>query len=188
MMRITLRELRKLVKEVSTATYGGADTTNPSSLNTAMEEEYIGFDKLVSKLKKQGRSEESAKAIAASIGRKKYGKKNFQQHAAQGKKMRGAQQVESVIRKTVREALQEWIRPGVVPNPSVFNPDAMTVPEMTVKLEELLKDMDWYYELSDAGATYQRGKERMDAITLLRRKLPKEIGDALYQKYAPKHR
>ena len=44
------------------------------------------FAKMVGKLKGQGKSEESAKAIAASIGRKKYGKSKFQEMAAKGKK------------------------------------------------------------------------------------------------------
>ena len=44
------------------------------------------FAKMVSGLKKKGKSTESAKAIAASIGRKKYGKSKFQAMAAAGKK------------------------------------------------------------------------------------------------------
>lgn len=44
------------------------------------------FAKMVSKLKGEGKSEDSAKAIAASIGRKKYGKSKFQEMAAKGKK------------------------------------------------------------------------------------------------------
>ena len=44
------------------------------------------FAKMVGKLKKKGKSEDSAKAIAASIGRKKYGKSKFQEMAAKGKK------------------------------------------------------------------------------------------------------
>lgn len=47
------------------------------------------FAKMVSGLKKKGKSEESAKAIAASIGRKKYGKSRFQEMAAAGKKKMG---------------------------------------------------------------------------------------------------
>lgn len=43
------------------------------------------FAKMVSKLKGKGKSEESAKAIAASIGRKKYGKSKFQEMAAKGR-------------------------------------------------------------------------------------------------------
>jgi hypothetical protein len=49
---------------------------------------YIGFKKLSGKLaKKYGMKR--AKAISASIGRKKYGRKAFQKAAARGKKMRG---------------------------------------------------------------------------------------------------
>ena len=40
-------------------------------------------------MKGEGKSEESAKAIAASIGRKKYGKSKFQEMAAAGKKKMG---------------------------------------------------------------------------------------------------
>ncbi len=47
------------------------------------------FAKLVSKMKGEGKSEDSAKAIAASIGRKKYGKSKFQEMAAAGKKKMG---------------------------------------------------------------------------------------------------
>ncbi len=47
------------------------------------------FAKLVNKMKGQGKSEESAKAIAASIGRKKYGKSKFQAMAAAGKMKMG---------------------------------------------------------------------------------------------------
>jgi hypothetical protein len=44
------------------------------------------FAAMVAGLKKKGKSEGSAKAIAATIGRNKYGKKKFQEMAAKGKK------------------------------------------------------------------------------------------------------
>jgi hypothetical protein len=44
------------------------------------------FAKLENSLEKEGKSEESAKAIAASIGRKKYGTKKMAKMAASGKK------------------------------------------------------------------------------------------------------
>ena len=44
------------------------------------------FAAMVSNLKKKGKSEGSAKKIAAAIGRKKYGKSKFQEMAAKGKK------------------------------------------------------------------------------------------------------
>ncbi len=50
---------------------------------------YIGFNKLQGKLEAQGKSPAAAGAIAASIGRKKYGKKKFNKAAAQGKSLRG---------------------------------------------------------------------------------------------------
>lgn len=45
------------------------------------------FDMLVKSMKKRGMSEDRAKAVAAAIGRKKYGKKKFQKMAAKGRKM-----------------------------------------------------------------------------------------------------
>lgn len=44
------------------------------------------FNKLEGSLEKKGYDEESAKAIAASVGRKKYGKAKMQKMAAAGKK------------------------------------------------------------------------------------------------------
>jgi len=44
------------------------------------------FASMVAGLKKKGKSEDSAKSIAATIGRNKYGKKKFQEMAAKGKK------------------------------------------------------------------------------------------------------
>lgn len=44
------------------------------------------FKRLVEKLKKKGHSQESAERIAAYIGRKKYGKQEFQAKAAAGRK------------------------------------------------------------------------------------------------------
>lgn len=44
------------------------------------------FKALTGKLEKDGKSPDSAKAIAASIGRKKYGNKKMASMAAKGKK------------------------------------------------------------------------------------------------------
>ena len=44
------------------------------------------FKKMVAAIVKQGLSEESAKAIAATQGRKKYCKKKFQEMAAAGRR------------------------------------------------------------------------------------------------------
>jgi hypothetical protein len=51
---------------------------------------YVGFDKLTEALAKKKGIRNPA-AVAASIGRKKYGKAKFQSYAAKGKKMRGAE-------------------------------------------------------------------------------------------------
>lgn len=45
---------------------------------------YMGFDKLVGKLKQKGIKD--PRALAAWIGRKKYGKEEFQRKAAAAKK------------------------------------------------------------------------------------------------------
>jgi len=63
---------------VSMKKKGGAKTMEPGGGGR--------FAAMVGKLKGQGKSEESAEAIAASIGRKKYGKSRFQSMAAAGKK------------------------------------------------------------------------------------------------------
>ena len=51
---------------------------------------YIGFKKLSSKIQKGGKSKKSADAIAASIGRKKYGAKAFAAKGAAGRKRAAA--------------------------------------------------------------------------------------------------
>ncbi len=47
---------------------------------------YMGFKNLVAKLKGQGKIKNPA-ALAAAIGRKKYGKKKFQKAASTGRKL-----------------------------------------------------------------------------------------------------
>jgi hypothetical protein len=49
---------------------------------------YVGFDKLKSKIAAKG-GVSNPGAVAASIGRKKYGKAKFQKAAAKGQKMKG---------------------------------------------------------------------------------------------------
>lgn len=49
---------------------------------------YVGFKKLTSELAKKGVKD--PKALAAAIGRKKYGKAKFQEAAAKGKSLKGA--------------------------------------------------------------------------------------------------
>jgi len=49
---------------------------------------YVGFDKLKAKIAAEGGASDPG-AVAAAIGRKKYGKAKFQKAAAQGHKMKG---------------------------------------------------------------------------------------------------
>ena len=49
---------------------------------------YVGFDKLKAEIAAKG-GVRNPGAVAAAIGRKKYGKKRFQNAAAHGKSMRG---------------------------------------------------------------------------------------------------
>ena len=50
-----------------------------------VQEEKIGFKRLEKKIEDTGKPKEEAEAIAASVGRKKYGKAKFQKMAAAGK-------------------------------------------------------------------------------------------------------
>jgi hypothetical protein len=56
-----------------------------STMNQVLSEKYMGFDKVVASAKKGGARD--PEAVAASIGRKKYGKEKFQKAAAAGKKL-----------------------------------------------------------------------------------------------------
>jgi len=49
---------------------------------------YVGFSKLKSRIAAKGNVKDPG-AVAAAIGRKKYGKGKFQSYAAKGKKMVG---------------------------------------------------------------------------------------------------
>jgi hypothetical protein len=57
-----------------------------STMKEVLNEKYMGFDKTVAAIKKGG-SAKDPEAVAASIGRKKYGKEKFQAAAAKGKKL-----------------------------------------------------------------------------------------------------
>ena len=81
------KEARKDKKSVVEGAGKGAASTMKKGGAKTMEPGGGGrFAKMVSGLKKEGKSEDSAKAIAASAGRKKYGKSRFQSMAAAGKK------------------------------------------------------------------------------------------------------
>jgi len=56
-----------------------------ATMQEVLSEKYMGFDKVVASAKKGGARD--PEAVAASIGRKKYGKEKFQKAAAAGKKL-----------------------------------------------------------------------------------------------------
>lgn len=63
-----------------------ADLQKAMNMPTMMSEKYMGFKKTVAAIKKGG-SARDPEAVAAAIGRKKYGKEKFQKAAAAGKKL-----------------------------------------------------------------------------------------------------
>jgi hypothetical protein len=71
------REIKRLVDEAMEKMVDGVDFAG-------FVEKYIGFKKLVKQLAKKGVRD--PKALAAKIGRKKYGKEKFQKMASKGRK------------------------------------------------------------------------------------------------------
>lgn len=71
-MRLTLRELKQFIADIMEETL-------------QLDEEYMGFKKLKGKLSHQ-KGVHDPGALAASIGRKKYGKKGMARKAAVGRK------------------------------------------------------------------------------------------------------
>ena len=65
---------------------GNPSMKNLEQVAESLMEKYMGFKKTVAAIKK-GDSAENPEAVAAAIGRKKYGKKAFQKAAATGKKL-----------------------------------------------------------------------------------------------------
>jgi len=74
--------MKKAAQEKSKGAVAEAVATVEAQLN----EKYMGFKKTVAAIKKGG-SAENPEAVAAAIGRKKYGKEKFQKAAAAGKKL-----------------------------------------------------------------------------------------------------
>ena len=83
-----LNRFNKLAQETSTpaATKTESKPKLQESMEQIVSEKYMGFKKTVAAVKKGG-SAENPEAVAAAIGRKKYGKEKFQQAAAKGKKL-----------------------------------------------------------------------------------------------------
>lgn len=88
-----LNNFNKVAQEAKPVVNEQKAATQKTKLEESMEqisEKYMGFKKTAAAIKKGG-SAENPEAVAAAIGRKKYGKEKFQQAAAAGKKL-GEQQ------------------------------------------------------------------------------------------------
>lgn len=98
-MMMESRKLRSLKRAIREAYEDACESVDDEGIHEEQAlEEYLNekksmrlggggrFAKFVKKLKDQGKSEESAKAIAASVGRKKYGKAKMAQWASAGRK------------------------------------------------------------------------------------------------------
>ena len=62
------------------------ESSGPATVASRLDEKYMGWKKTVDAIKKGG-SADNPEAVAAAIGRKKYGKAKFQKAAAAGKKL-----------------------------------------------------------------------------------------------------
>jgi hypothetical protein len=132
--------------------------------NQVVAEKHMGFKKTVAAIKKGG-SAENPEAVAASIGRKKYGKEKFQQAAAAGKKLGENLDVAESNDKpeTFGDQFSNFIqdfarkrgltaRSGPPPRREPQrNPDIDRIPELEAKLQELIAE----YE-SLGGNSWQR--------------------------------
>jgi hypothetical protein len=78
----TKEPMKKAAKDKS----NGAIAEAVARVEQQLAEKYMGFKKTVDAIKKSG-SADNPEAVAASIGRKKYGKDKFQKAAAAGKKL-----------------------------------------------------------------------------------------------------
>lgn len=89
-----LNNFDKIAKDTPTPTASPAAKTKlQESMEQVVNEKYMGFKKVAAAAKAGGA--ENPEAVAASIGRKKYGKEKFQKAAAAGKKL-GEQSVAEV--------------------------------------------------------------------------------------------
>jgi hypothetical protein len=90
-----LNNFDKIAKDTPTpAASPAAKTKLQESMEQVVNEKYMGFKKVAAAAKAGGA--ENPEAVAASIGRKKYGKEKFQKAAAAGKKL-GEQGVAEAI-------------------------------------------------------------------------------------------
>jgi hypothetical protein len=79
-------DTKEPMKKAAKTKSKGAVAEAVAQVEKQLNEKYMGFKKTVGALKKQG-GIENPEGLAASIGRKKYGKEKFQKAAAAGRKM-----------------------------------------------------------------------------------------------------
>lgn len=101
---MTHKEANELVMELNRRFPGAVTKANPRM--KAQKNPYMGFKKLTSALRRKGA--EDPKALAAWIGRKKYGKAEFQRMAAAGKRKNPIFPVKLTIGDMVRYKNRIW--------------------------------------------------------------------------------
>jgi hypothetical protein len=122
----TVKAAIEQVSNFNQVTEADCDSREP------VEEKYMGFSKLEKDIAKRGDVKDPA-AVAASIGRKKYGKAKFQKAAAAGKKL-------GEVKKSTVRPLKENIESVMRAMPREF--DAFTrTGELSDKLYDVLFDI-----------------------------------------------
>ena len=90
-------------QQPATQTQPKAKTRLQENMDQVLSEKYMGFKKTVAAVKKGGA--DNSEAVAASIGRKKYGKEKFQKAAAAGKKLGETSSLQSMADKDIERDL-----------------------------------------------------------------------------------
>lgn len=100
------------LKEYAEVPARGSVLEGVNAIEAKLNEKYMGFKNTVAAIKKGG-SADNPEAVAAAIGRKKYGKAAFQKAAAAGKKM-GEEVADegNAFGNAVRKAKADGIQPG----------------------------------------------------------------------------
>jgi len=99
---------------------------------TAVTEKYLGFDKLKSKIAHEKNPPKDPGAVAASIGREKYGKEKFQKAAAAGKKL-GEDAVSEDEGEDVGGEINIQIYADIVEKGSIHSGDKVVLEETTAR-------------------------------------------------------
>lgn len=116
----TQTELKKAKDEVVESAKPSLKNIFNTMLSEAeqVDEKYMGFEKVKAAAKKGGA--EDPGAVAASIGRKKYGKEKFQKAAAAGKKLSEAEQITIQPAKQNTQVIKQGQKTlGTVENPQL---------------------------------------------------------------------